>query len=53
MSFNPNISYEIKTKENTMIDGFGNIFDITETWGGLAFNFNFAFHLDRIYHHYY
>lgn len=53
LSFNPNISYEIKTKENRMVDGFGNIFDITETWGGLAFNFNLAFHLDRLYHHYY
>tara|TARA_B110001450_G_scaffold99254_1_gene94113 strand:+ start:59 stop:721 length:663 start_codon:yes stop_codon:yes gene_type:complete len=53
LSFNPNLSYEIKTKENSMIDGFGNIFDIQETWGGLAFNFNLAFHLDRLYHHYY
>ena len=53
ISINPNFSYEIKTKENTMVDGFGNVFDIQETWGGLAFNFNLAIHLDRIYHHYY
>jgi hypothetical protein len=53
ISINPNISYEIKTQTSQMIDGLGNEFDIQETWGGVAFNFNLAIHIDRIYHHYY
>ena len=53
ISLNPNISYEIKTKKNRMVNGFGTEFNILETWGGLAFNFDIAIHIDRIYHHWY
>ena len=53
ISLNPNFGYEIKTKTSRMVDVLGNQFNITETWGGLAFGFTIAVHLDNFYYHFY
>tara|TARA_B100000767_G_C19584201_1_gene458621 strand:+ start:44 stop:706 length:663 start_codon:yes stop_codon:yes gene_type:complete len=53
ISINPNIGYEIKTQKNRLVNASGTEFNLLETWGGLAFNFDIVLHFDRMFYHWY